>query len=398
MASSSSATSVALRFVVLLGIVSLFADMTYEGARSVTGPYLAVLGASATIVGFVAGFGELVGYSLRLVSGYFADQTRRYWVVAIAGYTLNLLAVPALALAGSWPLAAVLIILERAGKAIRAPAKDAMLSHAGQTLGHGWAFGLAEALDQTGALMGPLIVALVLFLHGSYRNGFAVLLVPALFALAILLAARAKYPNPSDMEVEAPTLSDNTHGNARGFPRVFWLYMVAAGLVAAGFADFPLMAFHFEKAATVPDQWIPVFYAVGMGIGAVGTLVFGRLFDRFGLRVLALVTLVTAFFAPFAFYGGFSLALLGILLWGLGLGAHESLMKSAISRLIPRERRASAFGVFNTGFGIAWFLGSALLGILYGVSIWWLVVASVILQIAGVPFLWALSLKSPHVA
>lgn len=381
----------ALRFVVLVGIVSLFADMTYEGARSVTGPYLAVLGASATIVGFVAGFGELVGYSLRLVSGYFADQTRRYWTVAIAGYMLNLLAVPALALAGNWPLAAALIIIERAGKAIRAPAKDAMLSHAGQTLGHGWAFGLAEALDQTGALLGPLIVALVLYLHGAYRDGFAVLLVPALLALVVLLAARSRYPNPSEMEVKGPTLSDVTHGHARGFPRVFWLYMVAAGLVAAGFADFPLMAFHFEKTGSVPDQWIPILYAVGMGIGAVGALVFGNLFDRWGLRVLALVTLVTAFFAPFAFYGGFSLALLGILLWGLGLGAHESLMKSAISKLIAPERRASAYGAFNTAFGFAWFAGSVLLGVLYDVSIVWLVTASVLLQLAGVPFLWALS-------
>jgi hypothetical protein len=164
----------AFRFVLIIGVVNLFADLTYEGARSIIGPFLGSLGASATIVGFVAGFGELIGYSLRSVSGYLADKSSKYWIVTFAGYLINMLAVPALALAGNWPLAAALIVTERAGRAIRRPAVEAMLSYAGKSIGRGWVFGLNEALDQGGATVGPLIAALVLYLHGSYQSAFAV--------------------------------------------------------------------------------------------------------------------------------------------------------------------------------------------------------------------------------
>src|SRR6267154_1959951 len=167
----------AFGFVLVIGIVNLFADMAYEGGRSIAGPFMGSLGASATIVGFVAGFGELLGYSLRSVSGYFADKTERYWLVTFLGYLLNVLAVPALALAGSWQLAAVFIIAERTGRAIRKPAVDTMISYAGKSIGRGWVFGLNEGLDQAGATISPLIVAFVLHQEGGYRSGFAVLLV-----------------------------------------------------------------------------------------------------------------------------------------------------------------------------------------------------------------------------
>ena len=169
----------AIKFVVLIGVVSLFSDFTYEGARSITGPFLAVLGASATAVGVIAGFGELIGYALRLASGYFADKTKKYWTLVFLGYGLNLLAVPLLALAGHWPIAAALIVAERMGKAIRTPARDVMLSCASDQIGRGWGFGLHQALDQTGAVLGPLAVAAVLYYKGGYETGFALLLIPA---------------------------------------------------------------------------------------------------------------------------------------------------------------------------------------------------------------------------
>ena len=256
----------ALKFVVLLGIVSLFADMTYEGARSITGPYLAVLGASATVVGIVAGFGELIGYALRLVSGYVSDRTGKYWTVTLCGYFINLLAVPLLALAGSWPLAAFLMVAERMGKAIRNPSRDAMLSHATHRIGRGWGFGLHEALDQIGAILGPLIVAAVLYFRGGYRMSFAILLGPALMALAVLLAARMLYPRPRDLEPASSEL------RTKGFPRIFWLYLAAVSLIAAGYADFPLISFHLEKQSVVPQVWIPVFYSVAMGVDALSAL------------------------------------------------------------------------------------------------------------------------------
>jgi predicted MFS family arabinose efflux permease len=375
----------ALTFVVLLGVVSLFADVTYEGARSITGPYLGILGAGAAAVGIVAGLGELIGYGLRLVSGYLSDRTQRYWTVTIIGYGLNLAAVPLLALAGRWEIAALLIIAERTGKAIRTPARDAMLAHGTARMGRGWGFGLHEALDQTGALIGPLLVALVLAVDGGYERAFAVLAVPALLALVVLVLARLRYPNPSALEVPTARLEPE------GLPRVFWIYLAAAGLVAAGFIDFPLAAFHFQEQAVIRTDLIPIFYAAAMGADAVSALLFGRLYDRIGLATLVIVTLLSALFAPLVFLGGSALALLGVIIWGVGLGAHESVMRAAVAPMVAVRRRGTAYGIFNTGYGLFWFVGSAAMGILYGVSIPWMIALSVALELAAIPiFLWAI--------
>ena len=368
----------ALKFVLILGVSSLFADMTYEGARSITGPYLAVLGASATVVGTVAGFGELVGYGLRLFPGYVSDRTGRYWTITLAGYFLNMVAVPLLALAGSWETAAVLMITERTGKAIRTPARDAMLSHAAHKTGRGWGFGLHEAMDQVGATLGPLVVAAVLYFRGDYRNGFAILVVPALLTLGVLLAARWLYPRPRDFEID--TLIET-----KGFPRSFRLYLAAVALVAAGYADFPLIAYHFEKTATVPDSWIPIYYAVAMGIDALAALLFGRLFDRIGISILIVVSLLSSIFAPMVFLGNFYVALAGMALWGVGMGAQESIMRAAVAGMVPMSRRGSAYGIFNTAYGVFWFLGSVFLGVLYDVSVVAIIAFSVAAQLASTP-------------
>jgi len=379
----------ALKFVFLVGVVSLFADMTYEGARSITGPYLAVLGASATVVGLVAGAGELIGYSLRLASGYIADRTGRYWTITILGYGVNLLAVPLLALAGRWEVAAFLIIMERMGKAIRTPARDAMLSHATKEVGRGWGFGLHEALDQIGAILGPLIAAAILYFKGGYRTGFAILLAPALLALGVLVIARFLYPRPQDLEAAS------VQSATRGFPRTFWLYLVAMALIAAGYADFPLIAYHFKKVALASDNWIPTLYAVAMGVDALAALVFGRLFDRIGLSTLIVVSLLSSLFAPLVFLGNFHLALVGMALWGVGMGAQESIMRAAVAGMVSTNRRGSAYGVFNMGYGVFWFLGSALMGVLYDTSIPRLVLFSVVMQLASIPFLLLVRKKPP---
>jgi len=371
----------ALRFILLVGAVSLFADMTYEGARSITGPYLAMLGASATAVGFVAGFGELIGYAVRLASGYLSDRTGRYWAVTIFGYCVNLLAVPLLALAGSWEAAAVLIVLERMGRAFRTPARDAMLSHAAGHTGLGWGFGLHEALDQTGAVLGPLALGAVLYFGGGYRAGFAVLLIPALLALAVLLAARLLYPRPRDFELSGPALE------GRGLPASFWAYLAAVALIAAGYADFPLIAYHFGKAEVIAPAWIPVLYAVAMATDAIAALALGRMFDRIGVATMIVATLGSLLAAPLAFLGGATAAIAGMALWGVGMGAQESIMRAAIAQLAPGERRGTAYGVFNALYGVAWFAGSVLLGALYDRSVVALVVASTLLQAASLPVL-----------
>jgi MFS family permease len=376
----------AIHFVLLIGVLSFFADLTYEGARSVLGPYLALLGASATIVGFVTGFGEFLGYGLRLVSGRWADATGKFWPIAIFGYILQMAAVPALALTGSWPAAAVLIILERVGKAIRNPPRDVMLSHAGkQGGGLGWVFGIHESMDQFGAMFGPLLVAAILARGHSYHLAFAVLLVPALVNLLVLGVARLVYPRPQDFE-EAPAAVGPSDGR---LPRVFWVYLAGAALVAMGFADYPLIAYHFSKAGVVPGQWIAIFYAVAMAVSGSGSLLFGRLFDRFGFKVLIGLTLVAAAFAPLVFLGGFWIALLGAAVWGLGMGVHESIIPAAVAPMAPLQRRASAYGLFTAGYGVFWFIGSAIIGILYDHSLPLTIGFCVVTQLAAVPiFVW----------
>jgi MFS family permease len=360
--------------------LSFFADFTYEGSRSILGPYLASLRTSATIVGIVLGLGELLGYGLRLLSGRWADATRQFWPIAIFGYIVQMASVPALALTHTWPAAAVLIIFERVGKAIRNPPRDVMLSHAGKQLGgYGWAFGLHEGLDQAGALCGPLVVSAVLAHHGQYRQAFATLAIPASINLLLVGLARALYPRPQDLEAAPKNIT------GRALPRLFWVYLAGAALVAAGFADYPLIAYHFIHTGVIPTYWIPIFYSVAMAVSGTGSLVFGRLFDRFGFRVLILLTLISSLFAPLVFLGGVWTALVGAAIWGLGMGVHESIIPAAVAPMVPAERRASAFGLFTAGYGVFWFLGSAAIGALYDRSLAATIAFCLVTQLAAVP-------------
>ena len=369
----------AVLFIVFLGIVSLFGDMTYEGARSITGPYLGMLGVTATTIGIVAGFGELLGYGARLVSGYLGDRTGKYWAITIAGYLLNLFAVPLLALAGAWQIAVVLIIDERMGRGIRSPVRDAMLSHAASRTGLGWGFGLHQALDQLGAVAGPFLVSGVLFAGSGYQAAFGWLLIPAVLSMAVLLAARYLFPRPHDFELAPPPLE------GEGLAPIFWVYIIAVAFIAAGYADFSLIAYHFDKAQIMPGAWIPILYAVAMAVDGLGALALGSLFDRIGIWTMVLATVVSAAAAPLVFLGNFFLAVIGMACWGLGTGAQDSVMRATISRLAPQQRRATAFGIMNAVYGVAWFAGSVLLGVLYDLSLVAVVLTSALLQAAALP-------------
>ena len=366
-------------FIVFLGIVSLFGDMTYEGARSITGPYLGALGVTATNLGIVAGFGELLGYGARLVSGYLRDRTGKYWAITVAGYLLNLFAVPLLALAGAWQIAVVLIIAERMGRGIRLPVRDAMLSHAASRTGLGWGFGLHQALDQLGAVAGPLVVSGVLFVGSGYQAAFGWLLIPALLSMAVLLAARYLFPRPHDFELAPAPLE------GEGLAPIFWVYIAAVAFIAAGYADFSLIAYHFDKAQIMPGAWIPILYAVAMAVDGLGALALGSLFDRIGIWTMVLATIVSASAAPLVFLGNFPLAVIEMACWGLGTGAQDSVMRATISRLAPQQRRATAFGIMNAVYGVAWFGGSVLLGVLYDLSLVAVVLTSALLQAAALP-------------
>lgn len=377
----------ALHFIVTLGIVSLFADITYEGARSITGAYLAVLGANAAIVGFVAGFGELIGYGMRFFSGLLTDKTQRYWSIIGIGYLINVISVPLLALTQHWQWAVALIIAERFGKSIRIPARDAMLSRASEVVGMGWGFGLHEALDQVGAMLGPLLIAATVFFYHDYRYGFAMLALPALLALLALFTAYRQYPKPMHLEVH-PTPPE-IH---LAYP-LFKLFLIGGAFLGAAYADFALIAYHFEKTQLLTTMWIPITYGVAMGIDGIAAPVLGKLYDRFGVKVIIVTIAFTVFFAPMIFLGNAITAFLGVILWAIGLGLQESLFRSIIGQLISREKRASAYGLFNMIYGICWFLGSAALGLLYDYSMIAVVLFIFILQFISILFFIVLDKK-----
>jgi MFS family permease len=330
----------------------------------------------------VAGIGEFVGYGLRLASGYLVDRTKTYWLLTFIGYGL-LLSIPLLAFAGYWQLAAVLIILERMGKAIRSPARDTMLSYATKEVGRGWGFAVHEALDQIGAIIGPVVFSLVFLFHGGYREGFTLLWIPTLLTLVVLAIARKKVPSPQ--KLEAPG-EPSKQGDKGELPKVFWFYTIFTLFSVAGFANFQLISYHLtEPPAIVPDAQIPIIYAIAMGVDALAALLVGKTYDRIGLISLVTVPLLTLPIPFLAFSRSYSLVLIGIILWGVVMGIQETTMRAAIADLTPVERRGFAYGIFNTAYGAGWFLGGALMGLLYELSINYIILFVVIMELISIP-------------
>lgn len=374
----------ALRFIILIGLVSFFADITYEGARSVTGPFLQTLGANATIVGFVAGFGEMIGYLLRFVSGKILDKTSLYWPIAIIGYSINLIAVPLMSLTNYWPLAAVLIILERFGKGIRIPSRDVMLSQASHEIGSGKGFGIHGSLDKLGATLGPITVSILLIYHESYSIAFAFLAIPAACSLVTLFFAKFLYPEPHKLQSPSAISPSVRHP-------LFWLFLIVGALIGAGYADYALVSYHFAKMDVISKSFIPLAYALAMVIAAFTSLILGHLYDKKGFSVLLLSSFFSAFFAPLVFLGGTTLAWFGVVLWGFGIGIQGSIMRSVVAQMNPIKIRGSSYGLFDGIFGVSWFLGSVLMGYLYDLQITALVIFSVVVQLAAIPLLWIIN-------
>lgn len=367
-----------MRLIICLGVVSLFADMTYEGAHSIIGPYLKDLGATAFQVAMIAGVGEMLAASLRFFSGSFADRTRAYWTITFCGYAMNVIAVPALALASDWRLAAMLIVAERTGKALRGPARDVLLSGATHEVGHGWGFGLHSIMDQTGAVIGPLLMVAAVARSQHFGPGFLWLAFPAVGTLLALLTARVLNPAHA---TPVKTISDQIV-----LPRVFWMYVAAAGLLACGMVDYPLLAYHFQTVKIATPVEIPLLYAGAMGVNGLTALLFGALFDRFGLKALVLGIFFSILALPLGFFGGFGGSagvILSVACWATGLGAQDACLRSGIATVVSMNRRGGAFGVFNGVYGVMWFLGSVTMGLLYSRSLIALVVFGIVVQIAA---------------
>ncbi|CAK7283694.1 MFS transporter [Streptomyces misionensis] len=377
------------RFVVWFGTVSLLADVVYEGARSITGPLLASLGASALLVGVVTGAGEAAALGLRLVSGPLADRTGRFWGLAIGGYALTVVSVPLLGVAGVLWAACVLVIAERVGKAVRSPAKDTLLSHAAAATGRGRGFAVHEALDQIGALVGPLLVAGVLALTGDdYGPALGVLALPGLAVLLVLWWLRARVPSPREYERETGAAAPEP--GAGRLPRAFWTYAAFTAVTTSGFAPFGVLSYHLVQRHLLTAAWVPVLYAAAMAVDAVAALATGWLYDRIGPRVLVALPVLTAAVAALAFTGTAPVAAAGALVWGAAMGIQESTLRATVADLVPAGRRATAYGLFAGAVGAGSLVGGALTGGLYGYSIPLLVTVVVAVQVLAVALLAAL--------
>lgn len=381
-----------MTFVVLFGMVSLFSDMTHESANSIRGAFLSLAGASAAVIGFVSGLGELVGYGLRYVFGRLTDRTRRYWPMVLFGYALDVVAVPALALVGrnGWVLACALLIIQRLGKAIKKPAKDTVMSFAASQEGVGKSFAIQELLDQIGAVLGPLLLYLImLFQHrddtfSDYRSCFAFLAIPGAITLLLLWLTYKCFPHPEDFEPEP-----KEYVPFRVSKR-FVVYILGISLFAFGFADYSLIVMHFSRQHLFTAAVLPLLYALAMLTDAASAFVFGWLYDRHARLSLVVSTLVAAPFAVFAFLGSdVASVVTGVVLWGIGMGAQESILKAAVATMVPKRSRATGYGIFECCFGAAWFLGSWLLGVLYDQSLVAMVIVSVAAQLlAAIVFWW----------
>lgn len=392
----------AWRFVAVFGTVSLLMDFVYEGARSVTGPLLAHLGASALVVGVVTGAGEAAALALRLVSGPLADRTRRFWAWTVAGYALTAAAVPLLGLTGVLWVACVLVVAERVGKAVRSPAKDTLLSHATAATRRGRGFAVHEAMDQVGAMIGPLTVAGVLAATGEdYAPALGVLAAPGAAALALLVWLRARVPDPVAYETPptpatpaAPAAAggDSPHraatgGERPGLPRAFWAYAVFTGATMAGFATFGVLSFHLVQRHLLSTAMVPVLYAAAMAADALAALANGWFYDRAGARALTVLPVLAAVVPALAFTDTVALAVLGALVWGAAVGIQESTLRAVVADLVPAGRRATAYGIFAGVLGAGSLAGGALTGALYGTSVPVLITTVAAIQAAALVLL-----------
>lgn len=382
----SSMKKKAFLFIMILGIISFFSDFTHEGARSLYGSYLGLIGASALVISFTAGLGEFIGQALRLITGWIADKTKKYWTMMIVGYAINLLAIPLLGFVGEsfWEIAIILILLERVGKAIRAPAKSTLTSFTQPHLGAGKAFAINEALDQLGAFLGPLLVFFILSVRGggsleNYRFSFLILGIFAIVTLCILFFARYQYPNPEQFEKKASQISGLSK------IRIFAIYMMAIAMIAMGFIDYPVIAFHLDRLQLIESTHIPLLYAMAMGVDAIAALIFGHMFDKRGLISLVYPILISSLAAPLVLLiDGTWAIVFGIICWGIGMGAQESILKAVVAKIVPKDYRARGYGVFATVFGLFWFIGSVIVGALYEVSLIALTVFVITMEVMGV--------------
>ncbi|WP_308558979.1 MFS transporter [uncultured Porphyromonas sp.] len=381
-------SSPALTIVLLFGVVSMLGDLVHESARSVNGQYLSLVGLSATQVGLVFGLGEFLGYALRLLSGAWLDKSKRYWLFLFIGYGVHLV-IPLMGLTTSWGWLYTFILLERIGKALRSPAKDTILSAVAENqIGLGYAFGIQEALDQLGAFLGPLIFTALFYFVGSsglevFQLGYQLLVIPFIILMVVLALVHRKFVR----EKLTPEV-DTTQKPPRLQP-IFWIYSAFTFFVAFGLINFSLIGYHLKTQQIVSDGMVPILYAVAMAVDALVAIFIGKGYDRLkrqlrhktgGVLILLIVPLLTAFVPLLTLSHSVSMLWIGMVLMGVVLGAHETVMRSAIADITPFSKRGIGFGIFNTVYGLSLLLGSLLMGWLYDLEQQPIIVAMTIIS------------------
>jgi len=380
----------AFKVIIYFGFVSLFGDIIYEGARSVNGSFLEILGAGAFVVGLVAGAGEFLNYFLRVLSGYVSDKTGAYRFFTALGY-LMIAFIPLLSIADTWKIAALFILFERMGKALRSPARDVLLSSATKQVGTGFGFGIHEAFDQIGAILGPLIF--VFFFLGKadvglskYHEAYRFFWFPFILLVFFLFFALGRAPEVSHEKRE---------DHPPNYRKIFKLYLFFIFFVSAGFASYILIAYHFKKTSIFKDAFIPLIYAVSMGVDAIAAPFLGKIYDRFktkksGIFVLLILPGISVLIPVFVFLGNLWFAILGMVLWGIVMAGHETILRAVVADMMPLKKRGTGYGMLNAVYGAGIFLGNAVLGFLYTRSLIFLVLAVVLFESLSVSVLFKL--------
>jgi MFS family permease len=269
-----------------------------------------------------------------------------------------------------------------------------ILSHATSTIGRGRGFAVHEALDQFGAVLGPLAVAGAFALTGHYAPTFAMLAVPGLFVMVLLLALRRRVPDPSVYEEDfgadepvVPVVPAKPAGRRPAahppLGRPYWWYLSFATVTTIGYSTFGVLGYHLAHEGLASTATVPVIYAGAMIVDALAALAVGALFDRVGRRVLLVVPVLAAAIPPLAFARSLPLAVAGVFVWGAVMGVQESVLRAAVADLIPSARRGTAYGIFAAAIGGAALVGGILTGALYETHLPLLVAVIAGIQVAA---------------
>lgn len=346
--------------ILLLGIVSLMGDVVYEGSRGIVPSYLGLLGATEVIVGLIGGLGDFLGNAMRLVSGFLADTTRAYWLFIFLGYGL-IVSIPFLGLSVGLEIAIILVLLERLGKAFRSPSRDTVLSIVGKDVGAGKAFGVHELLDQVGGILGPLIVTALMFYSNNYNFAFSFLFLPFLMLLAALAYTYKKIGSKTAI-IEPQKMK----GKREKLAKPFYVYTIAVLLNTVGLITYALILYKASKILQPTQQWIvPLIYLLIQGVDAPTAFIAGYAYDKFGVKILVVPFTLSLFPSLLTIISAeLTLIIAAAAVFGLVLGMQESVYRAAVSELTPISSRGTAYGIFNTAYGVGFLISGSIYGLM----------------------------------